>query len=199
MARTDDEPPEFVIAPAITTYRLTQAVLACGAARFLNRRIAALAGAGNHLDVGCGPRSCLSATGIRPIGIDISQHRVSAYARDGLNAMVGSATALPFPDRFFDGVWSFGLLHHLNDIEARRAIGEMLRVTRKGGRTVVFDGILPDNPLRHPLAGLIRHFDRGRELRSSAKLRDLLGSRWDIEHVTYSYTGLEGLLCVLDQ
>lgn len=50
---------------------------------------------------------------------------------------VGEAHALPFPDNTFDMCRAARLLEHLSD--PGPALKEMLRVTRPGGRIVVFD------------------------------------------------------------
>src|SRR4030088_810255 len=76
---------------------------------------------GRALDVGCGAWSCLSLAGMAPYGVDISADCVRAFG----HAVVASAIALPFVDGCFDSVWSFGMLHHLPDHEARAAILEM--------------------------------------------------------------------------
>lgn len=50
---------------------------------------------------------------------------------------VGNAAHLPFPDRFFDAVFHFGGLNLFSD--KRRALAEITRVTRLGGRVAVGD------------------------------------------------------------
>ena len=50
---------------------------------------------------------------------------------------VGEVEALPFPDDAFDVCRAARLLEHLPD--AGQALSEMVRVTRPGGRIVVFD------------------------------------------------------------
>jgi ubiquinone/menaquinone biosynthesis C-methylase UbiE len=50
---------------------------------------------------------------------------------------VGEVQALPFPDGTFDVCRAARLLEHLSDAE--RALTEMVRVSRPGGRIVVFD------------------------------------------------------------
>jgi demethylmenaquinone methyltransferase/2-methoxy-6-polyprenyl-1,4-benzoquinol methylase len=61
--------------------------------------------------------------------------RVGKRRRPDLPFVAGDALQLPFADASFDAVTvSFGL-RNLNDIEA--GLGEMLRVTRPGGRLVV--------------------------------------------------------------
>lgn len=180
-------------------YRLSQRVLAPGAARRLARLLAADQPPGRSLDVGCGPASWLWRAGIEPYGVDLCPDFVQAFRRRGPGAVVASATALPFADGAFDHVWSVGLLHHLSDADARSSLGEMTRVTRPGGRVVVLDAVAPSHPWRRPIAWLLRRFDHGVHVRSQQTLTALLDEhRWRTERVTYSYTGLEGLLCRME-
>ena len=151
------------------------------------------------LDVGRGPHPRLRAVGVAAVGVDVSETFVQAVRRAGGKAEVACAMALPFGDGAFAGVWSFGLLHHLPDDAARRAVGEMRRVTRAGGWTVIFDAVRPHSAWRRPLAALLRAADRGRWMRSQAALEALLQpfGDWQRERMTYAWTGLEGLWCAL--
>ena len=151
------------------------------------------------LDVGCGPHPRLRAAGLKAIGVDVSETFVHAVRRDGGAAEVACATALPFGDGAFAGVWSFGLLHHLPDEAVRSAVGEMRRVTCAGGWTVIFDAVRPHSAWRRPLAALLRAADRGGWMRSQAALEALLRpfGDWQCERMTYAWTGLEGLWCAL--
>lgn len=54
---------------------------------------------------------------------------------------VGSACFLPFPDRYFDAVYSFGAIGEFSDI--RRSLAEMVRVTKLGGRIGIGDESMP--------------------------------------------------------
>lgn len=54
---------------------------------------------------------------------------------------LSDATRLPYPDRHFDCVFSFGGLGEFPDI--RRALAEMVRVCRVGGKIVVGDESMP--------------------------------------------------------
>ncbi len=101
------------------------------------------------LDVGCGVGDDVRAlagvvgpTG-RAIGLDFSQALIlEAHARSrGASLRTdftrGDACRLPFPDASFDGVRAERMLQHLR--EPRRAVKEMARVVRPGGRVVDFD------------------------------------------------------------
>jgi len=72
---------------------------------------------------------------------DISPGMVAAAQRNAarlgvtLDGTVADAEQLPFPDGSFDLVVGHAVLHHLPDVE--RALREVLRVLRPGGRFVV--------------------------------------------------------------
>jgi SAM-dependent methyltransferase len=99
------------------------------------------------LDVACGPGivSCaLAKEAAHVTGVDLTPAMIDqARARQlsaGLEAMdwqVGDATALPFPDESFDLVVTRYSLHHIP--EPARALAEMRRVCRRGGRILVAD------------------------------------------------------------
>jgi len=101
------------------------------------------------LEVGCGPGTdvfdmvALVGPAGRLVGLDASEVMI-AEARRRAKALpvpitfeVGQVQALPFPDGTFDVCRAGRLLEHLPDAE--RALTEMVRVTRVGGRIVVFD------------------------------------------------------------
>jgi ubiquinone/menaquinone biosynthesis C-methylase UbiE len=111
------------------------------------------------LDVGCG-------TGVgallinqyldceQVVGIDIDPGVVAAaqkriarpprWARnirtDNIEFLCQDATRLTFPDRYFDAVFLFGVLHHIT--EWKKVIAEVYRVLKGGGVPVVEDGDL---------------------------------------------------------
>ncbi len=152
---------------------------------------------GGHLDVGCGARSRLAAAGVQPVGVDSDAARVAAIIRDGGTALVAPSTRLPFADGAFGAVWSFGLLHHLDDAELEQSLGEMERVAKPGGWIVVFDAVPPRSGWRRPLAALVRALDKGRHMRTEEKLRAALATHgeWECRRVTYALNGLEALFC----
>lgn len=89
------------------------------------------------LDVGCGKGFLLFdftkvVPGIEVHGIDISDYAI-ANAKDEIKQRlrVGSATELPWPDRYFDLVYSLNTLHNLHCYDLERALREMERVGKR--------------------------------------------------------------------
>jgi ubiquinone/menaquinone biosynthesis C-methylase UbiE len=69
-------------------------------------------------------------------GIDVSEKMLDMARSKGLtNVAVGDAVSLDFPDESFDLVISITALEFIKEYE--KAISEMVRVCRKGGRVVV--------------------------------------------------------------
>lgn len=124
--------------------------LVAGGKRLSHERMRVAPGAA-VLDVGCGPGSDTlplaalvgSAGSVR--GIDHDADMVAEAERRAAEAGVagrvrhqrGDACALPFGDAQFDAVRSERLFLHLDQPE--RAVAEMARVTRPGGRVVLMD------------------------------------------------------------
>ncbi|QBD74641.1 methyltransferase domain-containing protein [Ktedonosporobacter rubrisoli] len=101
------------------------------------------------LDIGCGTGedadalARLVAPSGKVIGLDSSVTMI-AQARKRWAGSVspvefseGDCTQLPFADSSFDGCRAERVLQHLDD--PARAIGEMVRVTRPGGRVLIID------------------------------------------------------------
>ena len=71
--------------------------------------------------------------------------RVGKRRRPDIDFIAGDATNLPFADNSFDAVTiSFGL-RNVND--PKKALAEMLRVAKPGGRIVIAEFSTPTNPL----------------------------------------------------
>ncbi len=184
-------------------YRLATLLLAPGAETGLRHLIVRCAREtglnGAALDVGCGPFSRLAGLGFESLtGVDISPAYVTALEKTGVRGRVSSADALPFADGSFQTVWNIGLLHHLPDDVLRRAVHEMLRVCKPGGRVVVIDAVLPRSAWLRPLAWLTRRLDRGRHMRTQPQLESLLGecASWRFQRETYALNGLECLVAI---
>jgi len=95
------------------------------------------------LDVGCGSGAFARqfaerlGEGARIDAVDVNPFllreaaELAADVADRIRFAPGSATALPFPDQTFDCVFSITVLE---ECDAEKAIAEMLRVARPGGR-----------------------------------------------------------------
>jgi ubiquinone/menaquinone biosynthesis C-methylase UbiE len=99
------------------------------------------------LEIGSGggaiaERLLAARPGIALTATDFDPHMVAAAAErlDGVPGAAvcrADATALPFPDDSFDSVVSCLMLHHVIDWE--KALGEVARVLRPGGRLIGYD------------------------------------------------------------
>ena len=69
-------------------------------------------------------------------GFDIEPERVQDAAAQSPYGVVARAEALPYADRHFDVVFSHEVIEHVQDDQ--RTASEMVRVTRPGGRIVIF-------------------------------------------------------------
>lgn len=66
--------------------------------------------------------------------VEITKHRFIEYNKTS-NLVRGDCELLPFPNQFFDGYYSWGVLHHSDNLEA--GISELRRVLKDGGKFVV--------------------------------------------------------------
>jgi ubiquinone/menaquinone biosynthesis C-methylase UbiE len=86
------------------------------------------------LDVGCGKGFQLyeffkMVPGVEVFGIDVSEYALAnakEEVRDHLQ--LGNATSLPFPDKYFDLVFSITTLHNLHNYDLEKALQEVERV-----------------------------------------------------------------------
>lgn len=183
-------------------YQAVQVILAPGGEKYLRKQIKQLINLYptkyDLLDVGCGPASWLWHEGINPTGLDFSFSYACSFITHGGKMAVGSAERLPFASSTFAGVWSIGLLHHLDDKIAAQAITEMIRVCRPDRYIIIMDAVLPQKTWKRPLASLIRRMDRGQFMRHQSDLNALLPdmSNWSTRRYTYAATGLEMLECI---
>jgi SAM-dependent methyltransferase len=92
------------------------------------------------LDVGCGPGLLVGEAGrcgVRGYGVDLSLTALAMARRRMPGAWVScsNAEALPFRDGWFAGVTCIGTLEHF--LSTERALGEMRRVLKPGGRACI--------------------------------------------------------------
>jgi ubiquinone/menaquinone biosynthesis C-methylase UbiE len=135
------------------------------------------------LDVACGPGSVVLAfarVARKSVGIDateamLDEARRLAAIRGASNVEWhrGDAYALPFADGGFDIVSCRFAFHHLQ--EPARALAEMRRVCRPGGRVVVCDAVASDDPAK---AAAFNRMERHRDP-STVEFRTL---GWHLTH-----------------
>ena len=90
------------------------------------------------LDVGCGTGGnleMLEKFGTAE-GVDVSDDALEFCQSKGLTVHKGLAEALPFADESFDVVTALDVVEHLDDDIS--GLKEMFRVTKKGGKTLIF-------------------------------------------------------------
>jgi len=144
-----------------------------------------LANARTAVDIACGPGTFAMAFAARLgyiIGVDFTPAMLAegrqAANRAGitnLRFVLADANALPFRDESVDIVSCCYALHHL--VAPAHVIGEMVRITNRGGRIAVADLIVPDgaDPDLHNRIERIRDPSHATSLRKS-ELCDLLSS-----------------------
>lgn len=101
-----------------------------------------------HLARALGPGGHLALQDLSPEMLKVGRHRLqesqteSGPFRCTVDYFCGSVADLPFDDAYFDACFHFGAVNTFTD--QQRAIGEMTRVTRIGGRVVLGDeGLAP--------------------------------------------------------
>ncbi|WP_329100802.1 class I SAM-dependent methyltransferase [Micromonospora sp. NBC_01699] len=98
------------------------------------------------VDIGCGTgralpalRDAVGSHGV-VVGLDLTPQMLTAARthaqRAAADLLLGDARNLPLADASVDAVFAAGLLTHLPDPEA--GLGELARITRPGGRLVLF-------------------------------------------------------------
>lgn len=77
--------------------------------------------------------------GAEVYGIDLTEeavehvrNRLSIYGLTPKELRVADSESLPYPDNFFDIVYSWGVIHHTPD--TAKALREIIRVTKPGGK-----------------------------------------------------------------
>lgn len=142
MTRLDD--PELVTAEYADDARLrTRAAAYTGVGTVVDARTAivkavAEARPATVLEVGCGwgelARWIADEVGAGVVAVDLSPRMVELARANGVDAQVADVQSLPFDDGSFDVVVAAWMLYHVPDRE--RAVSELARVLRPGGRLV---------------------------------------------------------------
>jgi SAM-dependent methyltransferase len=99
-------------------------------------------------------------------GIDIEDERIAYAAKTYPQGkfQVMDASALAFPDGYFDQILVTGVLHHLSDEDVRSITKEMKRVLNPNGRALVMEDIALRGSL-NLLGALVHLADEGAHIR----------------------------------
>src|SRR3989339_100409 len=123
------------------------------------------------LDVGCGDCTdieiFINEFKLNTYGIDIYKHDNVGKLK-GFKFKVASIKNIPYPDNYFDYVFTHDVLHHIDEKYQRRsnhvnALRELKRVCRKGGYIIILEANRY-NPLFYPHMVLLEghnHFKQG--------------------------------------
>ena len=108
----------------------------------LGRFASEVSGRGEVCDLGCGPgqtTAFLHGRGVNVRGLDLSANlvREARQRHPGLTFETGDMLALPLADASLAGVVAFYAIVHLSPAGLRRALDEMHRVLRPGGRLLL--------------------------------------------------------------
>jgi SAM-dependent methyltransferase len=90
-------------------------------------------------DIGCGVglyTSAFADEGAVAYGVEIERNRAQQARRSALRVAQACGESLPFPAASFDLAFSHEVLEHVRD--DRACASELVRITRPGGRIVVF-------------------------------------------------------------
>jgi len=90
-------------------------------------------------DIGCGNgKNMKYRKDCENFGCDFSEELVSICKSDGLNVIYGDVLDIPFETDSFDYTICIAVIHHLSTVEKRKkAINEIMRVTKKGGKALI--------------------------------------------------------------
>lgn len=131
------------------------------------------------IDIGCGTGEFAPLFPIAQYeGIDLDPANI-AYAKKHYphRFQVGDALKLPYPDASFDAALICGVLHHLSDSDARKALSEMRRVLKKGGRALVME----DTKTRRFVSRMMHDMDQGAHIRSNQEWREMVREHFQVE------------------
>jgi ubiquinone/menaquinone biosynthesis C-methylase UbiE len=133
------------------------------------------------LDVGAGTgllAERLSDLGLGVVALDPFPEMLGQLQqrRPDIEAVVAHGDDIPFPDDVFDLTYSVAVMHHIAEpLLVRRTLAEMVRVTRPGGRILVWD----HNPLNRYWSLIMRRVPHDTGAERLVPLSELVASLRD--------------------
>jgi len=171
-------------------YNLSQNLLGAGRLRKRLVRDHIRAGSGDQLlDIGCGTAELLPHLphGVRYVGFDLSQRYIdAARARFGNLGRFECMDIANFQDGAIESgadiALAIGILHHLDDAEARALIQTAWNKLKPGGRFITLDGALVPDQSKVARGLILR--DRGQNVRSPEEYARLATGIFSTVHAT---------------
>jgi ubiquinone/menaquinone biosynthesis C-methylase UbiE len=134
------------------------------------------------LDLGCGPGEFADEfAGDDYVGADLNPRYIehARHTRPG-TFVVTDARKVDLPDRRFDQILIFGLLHHLPDDDVRAVLAEARRLLVPGGRLLAIEDI-PAISRLNLIGHLIHNVENGEHIRPPEEYRRLYGEAGRVE------------------
>ena len=143
------------------------------------------------LDLGCGPGEFAGEfAGGDYVGADLNARYIAHARRTQPGAfVVTDARNVDLPDRRFDQVLIFGLLHHLPDDDVRAVLAEARRLLVPGGRVLAIEDI-PAISRMNLIGHLIHNVENGEHIRPPEEYRRLYGEAARIESEEVLQSGI---------
>ncbi|MEW6610017.1 MAG: class I SAM-dependent methyltransferase [Patescibacteria group bacterium] len=152
--------------------------------RLIKEYLLPLSAGDRVLDIGCGigEFSALFPS-TQYLGVDIDEPSlVLARRRFRREFVYADATRLPFNDASFSHALVVGVLHHMNDADAARALKEIGRVLKFGGQALIME----DTKSTNLLTRMMHALDQGSFVRTEREWAGLIGPQVSVqEHTTF--------------
>lgn len=133
-------------------------------------------GSNNILDLGCGTGRFLEfashGADISPKMIEVAKNKFS-----NKEIKIGSVSEIPYPDDFFDAIFSFHVMMHLDEKTMNEFLQESHQKLKKDG-TLIFD--FPSKKRRRLLKYKNNGWHGSNDF-SIKEIKDLIGSSWKIK------------------
>lgn len=114
---------------------------------------------GGHVAATLAPRvRHVTASDLTPRMLEAARTHIRARELENVDFVVADAEALPFLDESFDLVTCRIAAHHYPDVP--RALSEMARVLVAGGRLILIDNVVPEDPY---LSSVVNGWERQRD------------------------------------
>ncbi len=115
-------------------------------------------------------------------GVDLGEKYVARaqkkYPRKKF--LVGDALDLQFPEAHFDSVLTIGFLHHLDEADVKRALSEIHRVLKPGGKFLLIEDC-PTRSRWNILGRFLQSHDAGGRIRSMEYYERVLREKFTME------------------